>query len=127
MTNRHMERRSEHRETRDRYHSAELSVNGLNLLYQFKIWNVASGSMCILVKEDSAILPWLKVGDTLNVKYYVTDSPHPPECLQTAIAHITKNDQGRFQGHYFVGLQILQDTDNKVLCFHANASPDIAM
>ncbi|MBW2020791.1 MAG: hypothetical protein JRI65_12500 [Deltaproteobacteria bacterium] len=81
--------------------------------YKFKIWNIASTSMCILVKEDSDILSWLKVGDTMNVKYYSTDLDYPPQYLATAIRHITKNDQGRFKGHYLVGLEILEGQDQK--------------
>lgn len=90
------------------YSSVEFSINGLEIAYQFKIWNTASTPMCVLVKEDSNIVPRLKVGDTLNMKYYPTGSAYSPECLETAILHITKNDQGRFRGHYLVGLEILE-------------------
>jgi hypothetical protein len=108
VTSRLLERRSEKQKQADEYYSAEFSVNGLEVRYQFKLWNIASMPMCVLVKEDSNILPQLQVGTTLNVKYYTSNSTHPPECLQTAIRHITKNDQGRFKGHYFVGLEILE-------------------
>ena len=106
LTNRPVERRSEHRKQVHQYYSVEFSINGLDLSYQFKIWNIASTSMCVLVREDSDILPRLKVGDTLNMKYYSTDSVYPSDYLQTAIIHVTKNDQGRFKGHYLVGLEI---------------------
>ncbi|MBW1739941.1 MAG: PilZ domain-containing protein [Deltaproteobacteria bacterium] len=108
VTNQQVERRVEHRKQVDHYYSVEFSINGLEAPYQFKIRNIASTSMCVLVKEGSDILPRLKVGDTLNVKYYSADSLHPPEYLETAIRHITKNDQGRFKGHYLVGLEILE-------------------
>jgi hypothetical protein len=106
-----MERRSEHRKQVCQYYSVEFSINGLELPYHFKIWNIASTSMCVLVREDSDILPRLNVGDTLNMKYYSTDSVYPSDCLQTAIKHITKNDHGRFKGHYLVGLEI-QETQH---------------
>ena len=54
----------------DHYHSVEFSIKGIELTYQFKIWNTTNMSMCVLVKEDSAILPRLKVGDTLDMKFY---------------------------------------------------------
>jgi len=111
VTNKLSERRSEHREQVHQYYSVEFSIDGLDLPYLFKIWNIASTYMCVLVKEDSNILPLLKVGDTLNMKYYSTGSVHPPEYLKTAIRHITRNDQGQFKRHYLVGLEILESQD----------------
>ena len=102
------ERRSEPRERSDLYHSAEFAFDGLEAHYQFKIWDLAATSMCVLIKETSEIVPRLKVGDTLKVKYYRSDSRYASEFLGTVIRHITKNDQGRFRGHYLVGLEILQ-------------------
>ena len=91
----------------ERYYSAEFSISGLDFPYQFRIWNIPSRPMCLLLKENSDVLPRLKVGDTLNVKYYSNDSGHPFDYLETAIRDITKNDQGRFKGHYLVGLEII--------------------
>jgi hypothetical protein len=108
VSNRLVERRSEPRRQPHQYYSVEFSTNALDLTYQFKIWNMSSTSMCVLVREDSDILPCLKVGDTLNMKYYSTDSVYPSDYVQTAIRHITKDDQGRFKGHYLVGLEILE-------------------
>ena len=113
LTNKPAERRSEHREQVYQYHSVEFSINGLELPYVFKIWNIASMSMCVLVKEDSDILPRLKVGDRLNIKYYSTGSIDPPKYQETAIRYITKGEQGRFKGHYLVGLEILETQDQK--------------
>ncbi len=107
VTNRLVERKSEGRKREHQYYSVEVSIDGLGLSYQFRIRNIASMSMCVLVKEDSDIVPRLKVGDTLNMKYYSTGSVYPPEYLETAIRHITKDDQGRFKGHFLVGLEIL--------------------
>ena len=107
FTNKLLEKRSEYRKQVHQYHSVEFSIDGLEFSYQFRIRNMASMSMCVLVKEDSDILPRLKVGETLNMKYYSTGSVYPPEYLETAIRHITKDDQGRFKGHFLVGLEIL--------------------
>ena len=102
------ERRSEPRTKIDQYRSVEFSVDGLDFAYQFKIWNIASSSMCLLIKESSDILPRLNVGDTLNMRYYSDDSTLPHGELATQIRHITKNDEGRLKGHYLVGLEILE-------------------
>jgi len=103
-----LERRSEVRKRAGEFYSAEFSIDGLDVPYQFKIWNFASASMCVLVKENSELLPRLRVGDTLLVKYYSNDSSHLCDCQKTAIRHITKSDQGRLKGHYLVGLEILE-------------------
>jgi hypothetical protein len=101
------ERRSEERKEFDRYYSVEFAIQGLEISYQFKIWNVASKSMCVLVKEGSEVLKRLKVGEILNMKFYSADAVSPTDYLETAIRHITKDEQGRFRGHYLVGLEIL--------------------
>ena len=108
MINKTLERKTEDTREGPPYYSVEMAIEGLDLSYQFRIRNVASTPMCVLVKEDSDILPRLKVGETFNMKYYSTGPIHPPEYLETAIRHITKNDHGRFKGHYLVGLEILE-------------------
>ena len=115
VTKEQVGKRAEPIEHANPYYSVEFSINGLEIAYQFKIWNTESTPMCVLVKEDSNILPRLKVGETLNMKYYPTGSTYPPKCLDTAIRHITKNDQGRFRGHYLVGLEILDGRDQQKL------------
>ena len=114
VANSFVERRSEPRREMDQYHSVEFTLNGLEMAYQFKIWNMASRSMCVLVKEDSDLLRCLKVGETLNMKFYSENAPSPTEYFETAIRHITKDDQGRFKGHYLVGLEILDSQAGRV-------------
>jgi hypothetical protein len=93
----------------DSYHSVEFSITGIDLPYQFKIWNTENMSMCVLVKEDSAILHRLKVGDTLDMKFYSGESDYPTNFIKTSIRHISK-DEGRFRGHYLVALEILENS-----------------
>ncbi len=99
--------RPDRRGIQDQFHSVEIAIDGLDLPYQFKIWENGSTSMNVLIKEDSGVLPLLKVGDTFYMKYYSTKSIYPLENVKTAIRHITKNDRGRLRGHYLVGLEIL--------------------
>jgi hypothetical protein len=101
-------KRSEQRKKADQYYSAEFLVEGMEVLYQFKIWDVASSSLSVLVNEHSQILPRLKVGATLDVKYYSSDSGYPSDFQKTAIRHVTRNDEGRLKGHFLVGLEILE-------------------
>jgi outer membrane receptor for Fe3+-dicitrate len=92
----------------DQYYSVELSIPDAGLIYQFRIWNLSSRGICIVVKKDSDLLEHLKVGNILNMKYYPTDSSCPTEYLKTQIKHITKDKQGRFRNHVLVGLFILE-------------------
>lgn len=102
------ERRSEPRNITDKYFSVEFPVKELGSLYQCKIWDLSTKGMCVLVKEDSDVLRHLRVGDTLEMKYYPTESLSPVECLRTEIRHISRDSQGRFKKHYLVGLSILE-------------------
>jgi hypothetical protein len=88
-----------------KYYSVEIFID--NHAYQFKIWNMISMPMCILVKENSKVLPQLQVGDTMDMKYYQSDTAHPTDKLTTEIRHISKRERGRFRGHYFVELELL--------------------
>jgi hypothetical protein len=93
----------------DDYYSAEFVVDGLDVSYQFKIWEKAPKAVSVLVKENSSLLQILKVGDLLNVKYYSSKSAYPSECQRTAVRHITRNDQGKLRGHYLVGLEMVEN------------------
>lgn len=92
----------------DQFQSVEFSIEGLALAYQFKIWNLASSMMCVVVREDSSIVQKLRVGDVVNMKYYTNGYAAPIECRHTAIRHITKDEEGPFRGHYVVGLEIVE-------------------
>jgi hypothetical protein len=70
--------------------------------------------MCVLIKEDSVVLQHLKEGDIVDMKYYSSDSLSPTEHLQTEIRHITKDDEGRFKGHFLVGLCILGNKESSL-------------
>ena len=107
-----VERRSEPRDIVDKFYSVEFSLKGIDFVYQFKLWNMSSKGMCVLIKEDSVVLEHLKAGDIVDMKYYSSDSLSPTEHLQTEIRHITKDDEGRFKGHFLVGLSILGNKES---------------
>jgi hypothetical protein len=88
------------------FHSVELFIDGLEFTYQFKIWSIDSDTMNILIKEDSAIINRLKTGNRFNSKFYTDDRSYPMVELNTEISHITKAEEGRFKGHYIVGLSV---------------------
>jgi hypothetical protein len=91
------------------FQSVEFAIDGLACLHQFRIWNIMPDAMCVLVKEDAEILGRLKAGDILRLKYYTSDELSPTRYLDTEIRRIRKEDDGRFRGHYLVGLAILEE------------------
>lgn len=100
-------RRSEPRSFTDQYHCVEFQIYSIGSFYQFKIWDISSKGMCILVKENSAVMNHIKIDDIIEMKYYPKESSASIEEIKTQIRHITKSEQGRFKGHYLVGLSVL--------------------
>ena len=102
------EKRAEIRKVLNRYYSVEFQLKETGTLYHFKLRDIASNSLGILVNEDSAVLEYLKVNDTLKMKYYPPDASGSAEFLKTQIIHITKKDGESFKGHFLIGLSILE-------------------
>lgn len=95
-----------------KYRSVEFSVQGSYFVHQFKVrdltqlstQNATQYSIGVVVKENSEVVDLLKVGDVIKMKYYPKDFFLPADLVDTEIRHITKEDQGRFSGHYLIGL-----------------------
>ena len=103
-----IERRGAERAPEEKYYSVQFAVKDLGYFYQFKIRDVSSLGLCILVDEKSKVLKHLKVGDVLEMKYYLSDSLGSTETFRTEIRHITKDADRRFKGHYQIGLRMLE-------------------
>ena len=103
-----VEKRSEPRSITNQYCSVEFSINEEVSNYLFEIKNISSFGLCIIVKEGSAILNHLKVGDIMDIKYYTPEKTERPELIKTEIKHITKDDFGRYKGNYLVGLSLVE-------------------
>lgn len=102
------DRRPESRTILDRYYSVELQLQETGNVYQFKLRDMSSKGLGILVNKDSAVLKHLKVGDTLDMKYIPPESAGSSESLKTKIAHITQKDEEPFKGHFVIGLLITE-------------------
>lgn len=109
-TNNTEEKRSESRRIVERYYSVELSLKD-HPIYQFKLRDISSKGLCILVNESSAVLKLLEVGDSLEMKYNPPVASGPPEPFKTQIMHITKNKEEPFAGHVLIGLLIKERKD----------------
>ena len=102
-----IDRRGAERSPEKKYYSVQFAVKDLGYFYQFKIRDVSSLGLCILVDEKSKVLKHLKVGDVLEMKYYLSESMGSTETFKTKIRHITKDADKRFKGHYQIGLETL--------------------
>ena len=91
----------------DQYCSVEFSVDGIGVPYHFRIWHMDPNSNFIVIREDSRILPHLQVGARLKMKYYHPGDVYPEGIKETAIKDISRDEQGRFKGHFLVGLELL--------------------
>jgi hypothetical protein len=95
---------AEHRE----FESVEVSFDGVECSHQFRIWNGEPCSMFVLVKHSSEIKDRFKVGEVMKMKYYTNDSDCRTKMMDTKIQQIIKEEQGRFRGHYVVGLALAE-------------------
>ena len=102
------EKRSELRTVLNRFYSVEFQLKGTGNLYQFKLRDISSKSLGILVNEDSAVLQHLKVNDILGMKYYPPESSSPAEFLKTQVMYISKKEGEPFKGHFLIGLSIIE-------------------
>lgn len=101
-------RRSESRTLLDQYYSIEFRLKDAASTYQFKLREISEKGLGILVNRNSAVLQYLKVGDTLDMKYIPPESAGVSQSLKTQIKHITKKEREPFKGHFLIGLSIIE-------------------
>jgi hypothetical protein len=101
-----MEKRSSKRSLPEGFHGAEIKLTGVPL-YQFKLKDISDNGASILVKKDSAMVSHLEVGQSLKIKFYSNSHPNLNGYFESKIKHITKIEEGRYKGHYLLGVRIL--------------------
>ncbi len=89
------------------YYSVEFALDTSYPVYQFKLWHPDRESMFLLAKRNSAVLPELKEGRILPMKYYRDDADQRMEVHNTRIDRMVDETQGRFKGHCRVELAIV--------------------
>jgi hypothetical protein len=105
------EKRSEHRRAKLRNYRIEIKFVG-KPVYQFRVINVTAKSAGVLVKDDSAFLKMIKVGQILEADFISPEGRIPSGLYQVEIKHITQLEKQEHRGHYIVGLLILKKLDN---------------
>lgn len=101
------EKRSETRELLDRYYSVDFLIKETGAVYQFKLRDISAQGLGIQVREDSLVLQYLKVDDTLDIKYNPPRSSGTAAIFKTQIRHIAKKEQQAPDGHLLIGLEII--------------------
>jgi hypothetical protein len=99
----------------DAYYSVEFGINESQPVYQFKLWHSERTPHFFLLKETSALAAQLKVGEMISMKYYCSNPIRNIEQHETRIDAIVKETKGRFQGHYRITLDILDNDMAKSL------------
>jgi hypothetical protein len=89
------------------YHSVEFALDPPFPIYQFKLWRAEQDRFFLLVKDNSALLPQLKEGRIVAMKYMSAKSRGRMDVRHTRIKRIVNEGNGRFQGHHRVELAIV--------------------
>ena len=101
-----MEKRSAKRTVPTGFNIAEIKLTGIPL-YQFKLKDISDNGASLLVKENSAMINNLEVGQSLEIKIQSDSQADLNGYYEAKIKHITKVEEGRYKGHYFIGVRIL--------------------
>jgi hypothetical protein len=105
------ERRSEPRRSKLRNYRIEIKFVG-QPIYQFRVINVTAKSAGLLIKDNSAFLKLIEVGQIVEADFISPEGTAPSGLYQAEIKHITKHDMQVHRGHHLVGLSILKKMDD---------------
>ena len=101
-----MEKRSAKRAVPTGFNGAEIKLTGIPL-YQFKLKDLSDKGASLLVKVNSDMMTHLEVGQSLEIKVHSDSQADLNGYYEAKIEHITKNEAGRYKGHYSVGMRLL--------------------
>jgi hypothetical protein len=102
------EKRAKPRFPADQFYSIEIAIPELIGRYKFKLRDISTSGIGIIVKDDSLLLNHLKIGNILKILYSPSSRTAVPELLNTRIEHITKCETGRYKGHHIVGFSLIE-------------------
>ena len=104
------DKRSEPRRAKLRNYRIEIKFVG-KPIYQFRVINVTIKGAGLLIKEDSAFLQMIEVGQILEADFISPEGTAPSGIYEAEVKHITKLDKQKHRGHRLVGLSILRKLD----------------
>jgi hypothetical protein len=114
ILNKSIENRSDSRNILNQYYSVQFAVNDRGPAYLFKLRDISSKGICILVKEDSFVLKQLQVGDILNMEFNQPEPLNSSRSLRTQIT--SKYPHYHIAGHVLVELSIVEEYETQSLC-----------
>jgi len=98
----------------DKYYSVQFSLKQKVPIYQFKLKDISSDGLCIIVQEKSKILKQIKENDILEMTFCAADAPESTSQYKTKIIHITPDKSGRYKNHFLVGFSIIDDKSGSI-------------
>jgi hypothetical protein len=114
IVNKSIENRSDFRNILNQYYSVQFTVNDRGPAYLFKLRDISSKGICILVKEDSFVLKQLQVGDILNMEFNQPEPLNSSRSLRTQIT--SKYPHYHIAGHVLVELSIVEEHGTQSVC-----------
>jgi hypothetical protein len=103
-----IEKRRERRPIALSHHMAEFKFPEAPT-YQLKLQDVSARGAGVIVRRDSKFLSLIAIGQELNLRLL---SPSRSEIItgdyKARVEHITELTEGRYAGHFVVGLSILK-------------------
>lgn len=105
------EKRSQSRRAKLRNYRIEIKFVG-KPIYQFRVINVTGEGAGLLIKDDSAFLKMIEVGQIVEADFISPKGTAPSGFYKAEIKHITKLDTQEHRGHHLVGLSILKKVVN---------------
>ena len=104
------DKRSEPRRAKLRNYRIEIKFVG-NPIYQFRVINVSTKGAGILIKDESAFLKMIEVGQIVVADFISPHGSDPSGLFKVEIKHITETSQQEYKGHRIVGISILEKVD----------------
>ena len=88
-------------------YTAEIKLSAVPI-HQLKMRDSSLHGACLVVKNDSSIMDYLMVDQTLSIRFHSVERSRPAGIFKIEIRHITEGNPGRFDGHYLVGVKIIE-------------------
>ena len=104
------EKRSEHRPVTSRDYRMEIKFVG-EPMYQFRLINVTSRGASILIKDDSAFLNRIEVGQIFDVTFISPKGSNPSGIYKIQVKHISELEENIYKGHRLAGISLLKKLD----------------
>ena len=98
----------------DKFYSVQFSLDKKVPIYQFKLKDMSTFGLCIIIKQGSPILAKIHKNKKLDMTFCAADAPSETIQLKTKIAHITSDERGKYKGHVLMGLSIVDEKINSI-------------